>query len=99
MKTYELEHVLREWFPDRHVIVCPVDKLNLSQPGVYIVNTDCHKGRHWVAFYVTEDTLEFFDSYGRHPKELQNYTLFLKAIDDKPLIVHNQVLQAYFKKV
>ena len=99
MKTSELKYVLKTWFPQMYTVVCPVHQLDLSHPGAYIVNTDCNKGRHWVAFYVTETTLEFFDSYGRHPKDLQNCTLFLKAIGDRPLIVYPQVLQAHFKRV
>ena len=97
MKSTELHYILGKWFPDIHTIVCRVNTLDLSTPGVYIVNTDCHKGKHWVAFYVTEDIIEFFDSYGRHPKHLENHKLFMQAIGDKKLIVHTKWLQSYKK--
>lgn len=40
-----------------------------SYPAAFIINTDRRRdpGRHWVAFYVTDHTGEFFDSYGRKP--------------------------------
>ena len=36
----------------------------------FVVNTDpAHKpGKHWLAFYVNEDTVYYFDSYGLVPK-------------------------------
>ena len=36
----------------------------------FIVNTDpLHKpGQHWVAFFVTSDTVYYFDPYGRKPR-------------------------------
>lgn len=35
----------------------------------YIVNTDPSNkpGRHWVCFFLTRDTVYYFDSYGRPP--------------------------------
>lgn len=40
-------------------------------PCAYVSNTDTHSypGTHWVAFFHESPTvLEFYDSYGRHPK-------------------------------
>ena len=58
MKTYELKCVLMRWFDE--ATVCPVHMLDLTKPGIYIANTDYGAGHHWVALYVTEDTVEFF---------------------------------------
>lgn len=40
-----------------------------SYPTAFIINTDRKRdpGRHWLAFYVTSQRGEFFDSYGQRP--------------------------------
>ena len=92
MNTFDLLKILRLW-GFRNAIVCPVDKLDLTTPGIYIVNTDCGAGRHWVVLYVTTDTVEFFDSFGNHPRFVQNGSLFMAAIGTKKLIVHSKWVQ------
>ena len=59
----------------RYLGVFPRDLIplySLTQfPCVYVSNTDTHSypGSHWVAFYHESPThVEFFDSYGQHPK-------------------------------
>jgi hypothetical protein len=54
-------------FPADYLKKIPPSRL---LPAGYIVNTapSSHDGEHWVAFYFTEDTAEFFDSYGQDPK-------------------------------
>ena len=39
--------------------------------GLYIANTDPSDegGEHWVLYYVHGDVVEFFDTFGRTPKE------------------------------
>ena len=92
MRTHELLKVMMLWeLKDVHV--CPVNMLDLTQSGIYIVNTDCGPGKHWVAMYVTHDTVEFFCSFGHHPRTLQNGSMFMKAIQGKRLIVHSKWLQ------
>ena len=65
--------------------VFPVDKIKLLPqnkllPAGYIVNTapSSHDGKHWVAFYFSENHAEFFDSYGFEPKKPE-MTKFLKS--------------------
>jgi hypothetical protein len=60
--------------------VCAIDELELDKHGIYIVNTDCGPGRHWVIMYVTDNIIEFFDSFGRPPKFMQNGQMFMQAI-------------------
>merc|ERR1712074_529427 len=52
--------------------VCCADDLPsqiIGRPQSFIVNTDCEKGMHWVAFHFpAEGTPEFFDSFGRDPE-------------------------------
>lgn len=50
--------------------VFPADRIP-STVGAFIVNTDpqSEAGTHWLAFFIdNEETLEFFDSYGRSPE-------------------------------
>ena len=75
--------------------VCAIDKLELNNNGIYVVNTDCGFGRHWVVMFVTDNTVEFFDSFGRHPRFMQNGQLFMRAIEstDKILLVTSKRFQ------
>lgn len=43
----------------------------------FIANTDPHQqlGKHWIAFFYDNDTLECFDSYGRFPDV---YSVYLR---------------------
>jgi hypothetical protein len=47
----------------------PMDQLPTLQPGAYIINTDDSDGpgQHWLAVYVDDDIVEYFDSYGLPP--------------------------------
>lgn len=52
--------------------VFPADRIpkrHSTNPYGMIVNTDPHHlpGRHWVAFFINNDHLEAFDSYGHSP--------------------------------
>ena len=89
--TKALQRRLKEHF----VTVCAVNQLELKDHGIYVVNTDCFEGCHWILIFVTEKTVEVFDSFGRHPKYLQNGHLFMKVINatDKKLIVTSKRLQ------
>ena len=81
------------YLEDNSIVVCPVNLLNLDQNGIYVVNADCGKGRHWVVLYVRDKTVEFFDSFGRHPKDVQNGDLFMQCIGDKTLVVTSKNVQ------
>ena len=48
----------------------PMDRLPTERVnGIYIINTDDHDqpGGHWVAVFVTDERVEYFDSYGLPP--------------------------------
>ena len=85
--------------------VFPLDKLkglpsSKSLPAGYIANTapSTHAGKHWVAFYFTEDGAEFFDSYGFAPARPQ-MTKLLKAYGDKKWKRNKLRLQGNFSTV
>ena len=71
LHTDELEKALKH-YPNFHGVFA-VDQLpTIPKPGLYIGNTDpsYEDGEHWVVFYICHDgTIEFFDSFGRKPKE------------------------------
>ena len=91
----EITKVLEKRLADNFVVVCPVNELILNRHGIYVVNTDCGVGSHWVVINVTEETVEFFDSFGRHPLFVQNGHMFMKAIKttNKQLLVTSQCYQ------
>ena len=93
MKTEFIARVLDTYLGDNFIMVCPVNMLDLDQNGIYVVNTDCGKGRHWVVLYVKDKTVEFFDSFGRNPKDVQNGDLFMQCIGDKTLVVTSKNVQ------
>ena len=49
--------------------VYPINRLPTIRNGIYVINTapDTHPGLHWVAFFVTDSSIEYFDSYGGDP--------------------------------
>ena len=74
MYTYQLKRALKNHPKTRSVYggVFARDKLPVKPPTKetsYIVNThpSSKPGQHWVAFFITEDTVYFFDSYGIPP--------------------------------
>ena len=100
MNSTELLAVLRRWFPEEYIRVCGIKHLKTDKPGLYIVNTATEgPGLHWVAMYVTETTVDFFDSFGRAPEYLRNGTMFMEAIGSKTLLVHSKCLQQTTSKV
>ena len=71
MNTLQLESVLAK---DAHVGpmlqgVYALDRVPRLKPGCYVVNTApaSHPGRHWIALFVTDREIEYFDSYGLDP--------------------------------
>ena len=49
--------------------VYPINRLPPIRNGIYVINTapDTHPGLHWVALFVTDNSIEYFDSYGGDP--------------------------------
>ena len=52
-----MSRILQSWFRD-----FTVTREFTYRPGVQILLCDCH----WVALYIHNDTVEFFDSFGRN---------------------------------
>ena len=65
---------------------------NTIKNGAYVINLDEYHniGTHWVALYVNNKTVTYFDSFGvKHiPKEI------LKSVDDKNIITDIFRIQA-----
>ena len=65
---------------------------------MYVINLDEYKdaGTHWIALYVKNKKVVYFDSFGvEHvPKEIYQ-NLFLKCIKNKDIIANTFRLQAY----
>jgi len=95
LRTSQLKCVLSRRLKEDFVTVCPVNELVLDKNGIYVVNTDCGRGCHWVVIYVTEKTVEFFDSFGRQPLHVQNGHLFKRCINatGKTLVVTSKCFQ------
>ena len=57
------------------------DNLPKIKDGAYIINLDEYSdiGTHWVALYVQNNNVTYFDSFGvEHiPKEIKNWSLFI----------------------
>ena len=53
------------------------DNLNKIKDGVYVINPDAYPdiGTHWVALYVNNNSVTYFDSFGvKHiPKEIKEF--------------------------
>ena len=66
---------------------------NMIKIGAYVINLDEYHdiGTHWVALYVNNKTVTYFDSFGvEHiPKEI------MKFIGDKNIITNIFRIQAY----
>ena len=95
MRSKQITAALQRMLNKHFVTVCPVYKLILDQNGIYVVNTDNDKGRHWIIIFVTDTAVEFFDSFGRDPRFIQNAPMFMHAIHQtkKTLIVTSKLLQ------
>ena len=66
---------------------------NSIKNGAYVVNLDEYHdiGTHWVALYVNNKTVTYFDSFGveRIPKEI------IKCLDNKNITINIFRIQAY----
>ena len=69
------------------------DLPNTIKNGAYVINLDehCDIGTHWVALYLNNKTVTYFDSFGvEHiPKEI------IKFIDNENVITNIFRIQAY----
>ena len=66
---------------------------NSIKNGAYVINLDEYRdiGTHWVALYVNNKTVTYFDSFGveHNPKEI------MKFIGNKKIITNIYRIQAY----
>ena len=72
-----------------------------TYPCAFIVNTDdSHKpGQHWLAFFVQNNSLECFDSYGQFPGSYNsNFTFWIER-HFKTMRINNQRLQSDWTNV
>ena len=69
---------------------------NTIKNGAYVINLDEFRdiGTHWVALYVNNKTVTYFDSFGvEHiPKEIMK---FISSSNDKNIIINIYRIQAY----
>lgn len=82
MNTSEILAILKSDQAVKQIFlgVFPIDLLPkiAKLPAALVVNLDPSNkpGSHWVSLYFDRDgTCEYFDSYGRKPKELQSYII------------------------
>ena len=66
----------------------------------FIVNTDPsdQPGDHWLAFWVNEKSVEFFDTYGRTSWNQMFSSSFSKFIDGRTCVYNTVVLEGIFSK-
>ncbi len=105
MNGEELDMCLKKAIGPRYVGVYAADEIQPILNGdnanassfCFVANTHSSNepGEHWVAFYViSNDTLEFFDSYGQHPLVYFPHLHFISS-SNYPFTLHynNQKLQ------
>ena len=68
------------------------------KPYAFIANVDARKysGSHWVSFYVDNDNVEFFDSYGRSPYSNMFPISFQNYVSNKVCFYNTRVLEGFF---
>ena len=71
MNSQQLVSILKQ---DRYTAplfrgVYPINRLPSIREGLYVVNTAPHNhpGLHWIALFVKDGVIEYFDSYGGDP--------------------------------
>lgn len=68
MNTSQIETILSSYKNYKGTFAC--DELPTKcENGLYVCNTDPKDkpGQHWIAFYISNDHCEYFDSYGLRP--------------------------------
>ena len=102
MNTDQINKILRQNVLTAETFLgcAPSDKIPITDlyPYAVVVNTDdsSRPGEHWVALYVpSEDTVEYFDSYGDEPNE--NLSHYIGLFPDVKR--SEESLQSLFSKV
>ena len=89
----------------RGVYACDVIPSIDESTYAIIVNTDnsSKPGSHWILLYVTDQTIYFYDSYGRNinsdmfPKDFTQY--IAKFVDGKTINYNSQIIQGLTSNV
>lgn len=90
------EHSLRQLLTQSPLLsqvkVLAKNEFDHQIPGMYIVNNQVrgHVGQHWLAFFVTDKTIELFDSYGKPPCTYgfsSNFVHSLKCIQSSSSLI------------
>lgn len=69
-----------------------------NAPYSFIANCDGHDspGSHWVAFYIHDAAVEFFDSYGRSPYDQMFPSSFGSYVNKLKCIYNTRILEGLF---
>ena len=77
------------------------DNMPISTPPYcFIVNTEPsgQPGDHWLAFWVNEKYVEFFDTYGRNPWNPMFPSFFADFVGERKCVYNTVVLEGVFSK-
>lgn len=69
-------------------------------PYCFIVNSEPsdQPGDHWLAFWVNDKSVEFFDSYGRSPWNPMFGSSFSSFVGDRKCFYNTVILEGIFSK-
>ena len=69
-----------------------------KKPYAIICNTQPSNlpGEHWVSFYVGQDKIEFFDSYGRRPDSDMFPLSFKNFVKNKICYYNSRIVEGFF---
>ena len=80
LKNFDSDFEIQAYYQDepRFIGVCSRDNLpNKIKNGAYVINLDEYSdiGTHWIALYVSNKTVTYFDSFGIEdiPREVKKF--------------------------
>jgi hypothetical protein len=101
LSTTDLNRVLKRNDVTKHVYLggfpaCVIPKTRKKR-YFFITNTDQHdkSGKHWTAWMMNDDKVEFFDSFGRSPENEQFPEQFRYHIIGKKVLYSDFRVQEY----
>ena len=97
MNTLQINSCLSSLRTFKGTFACDnLPKLNQKRPFSFVANTDKKSGpgKHWVAFYIGEQQIEYFDSFGR-----DLLPCFRKYIGSRNYIYNDKRLQSFLSTV
>ena len=79
LNNFQIDYILKNNYITKKYFIgtfpaCQFPDITKTKYG-FITNTDTHDKQetHWNAWWVEEDTITFFDSYGRKPNNFYHY--------------------------